>query len=364
MEPEPTLRILLNAINTLSLQVGSLQDQVKSQGKTIQQLLAVCKETNNLARDKDQGQAKLGPAAGPSTPPDQQGGQANTPKTVRPWRQGLGDPFQAIRSTVGYNSEEEEEPRQEIKKEPCRASRGLSSLTPFDEAMGTKHLKMELPDPYKGNTRGCKATQWLDHMLLWVALHQHQFDKEEQMIVWILYCMEDKAANWTLPLINNIIKGKGSTPKTIKTLGLQFKEAFADPDTKRAMACKIAILVQTTSTAEYVTKFQNLIAELDWNKEVYIAQLTRGLHWKVKELLSTKDNIPEEYKAIFAAAIKIDNMHCKNEENCPKKVHKALVTATTSTTTTHRVCLSKDPNYITLEEQDCYCAAGLCVKCG
>ncbi|KAF8756702.1 Retrotransposon gag protein [Rhizoctonia solani] len=169
--------------------------------------------------------------------------------------------------------------------------------------MGTKHLKMELPDPYKGNTRGCKATQWLDHMLLWVALHQHQFDKEEQMIVWILYCMEDKAANWTLPLINNIIKGKGSTPKTIKTLGLQFKEAFADPDTKRAMACKIAILVQTTSTAEYVTKFQNLIAELDWNKEVYIAQLTRGLHWKVKELLSTKDNIPEEYKAIFAAAV-------------------------------------------------------------
>ncbi|KAF8756467.1 hypothetical protein RHS01_04252 [Rhizoctonia solani] len=86
MEPEPTLRILLNAINTLSLQVGSLQDQVKSQGKTIQQLLAVCKETNNLARAKDQGQAKLGPAAGPSTPPDQQGAKPTLLKQL-----GLGD---------------------------------------------------------------------------------------------------------------------------------------------------------------------------------------------------------------------------------------------------------------------------------
>ncbi|QRW25155.1 Retrotransposable element Tf2 protein [Rhizoctonia solani] len=37
--------------------------------------------------------------------------------------------------------------------------------------------------------------------------------------------------------------------------------------------------------------------------------------------------------------------------------------ATSTSTTTSRVCLSKDPNYITLEEQDHCCAAGLCIKC-
>ncbi|QRW25754.1 Retrotransposon-derived protein PEG10 [Rhizoctonia solani] len=116
--------------------------------------------------------------------------------------------------------------------------------------------------------------------------------------------------------------------------------------------------------AEYITEFCNLIAELNWNKEAYIAQFTRGLHWEVKELLSTKDNIPEELKAIFAAAIKIDNTCCKNKENHPKKAAKALVTTTTSTTTTtHWVHLSEDPNYITLEERDHCHAAGLCVKC-
>ncbi|GAB1528001.1 hypothetical protein RhiTH_011190 [Rhizoctonia solani] len=250
---------------------------------------------------------------------------------VRPGRPSLANPFQPIRTTGGYNSKEEE-PRQEVKKEPCRASRGLSSLTPFNEGMGTKHPKMELPNPYKGNTRGHKATQWLDCMLLWVALHQHQFNEEQHMVVWILYHMEDKVANWALPLINNIIKGKVLAPRTIKSLGMRFKQVFADPDAKQATAQKIAALTQTSST-------------------------------KVKELLSTKDSIPDKLEAIFAASIKIDNTHHKNKENGPKKVTKSLVTATSSTTTTHRVHLPKDPNYVTPEERDHCCEAGLCIKC-
>ncbi|KAF8698564.1 hypothetical protein RHS03_07524, partial [Rhizoctonia solani] len=225
---------------------------------------------------------------------------------------------------------------------------------------------MELPDPYKGDTRGRKATQWLDWMMLWVALHRDQFDKEEQMVVWILYHMTDKAANWALPLIGAIIKGKGNPPTTITALTAKFKEAFADPDAKQAAARKIAALTQTTTTSEYVTKFCNLMAELDWNEEAYIAQFTRGLHWKVKELPSTKDNIPDKLEAIFAASIKIDNTCWENEENRPKKAPtKSLVTAaSTSTTTTQRVRLSEDPNYVTLEERDRRRALGLCVKCG
>ncbi|KAF8748119.1 hypothetical protein RHS01_11034 [Rhizoctonia solani] len=128
-------------------------------------------------------------------------------------------------------------------------------------------------------------------------------------------------------------QGQGKPPTTIPALTAKFKEAFADPDAKRAAARKIAALTQTTTTAEYVTEFRNLMAELDWNTEAFIAQFTRGLHWK-------------------------------NKENRPKKAPtKAPVTATTSTTTT-RVCLSEDPNYVTPEERDRCRASGLCVKCG
>ncbi|GAB1526987.1 hypothetical protein RhiTH_010162 [Rhizoctonia solani] len=107
------------------------------------------------------------------------------------------------------------------------------------------------------------------------------------------------------------------------------------------------------------------MAELDWNTEAYIAQFTRGLHWKVKELLSTKDNIPNnDLEAIFAASVKINNTCRENKENRPKKTPaKTPVTTTTSTTTTQRVCLSEDPNYVTPEERDCRRTSGLCVKC-
>ncbi|QRW17417.1 Retrotransposable element Tf2 protein [Rhizoctonia solani] len=361
MEPEPTLASLLEAINTLTSQVGSLQAQIHSQGQQLSELKAICKETNNLVGNKDQGgaQAKPGPLTGPVTPPTHSGGEAHTPGTVRP---GLKAPFRPSRGT-GFDSEEEEEPRRP-KKEPCSTPRSLSSLTPFDTGSSVKRPKMDLPDPYKGEVRGQKATQWLDRMMLWVALHRDQFDKEEQMVVWILYHMTDKAADWALPIIGTIIKGKGNPPTTITALTAKFKEAFADPNAKRAAARKIAALTQTTTTAEYVTKFCNLMAELDWNKEAYIAQFTRGLHWKVKELLSTKDSIPDNLKAIFAATIKIDNIRRKNEENRPKKAPAKSPATVATSTTTNRVRLSKDPNYVTPEEQDCCRASGLCVKCG
>ncbi|GAB1520576.1 hypothetical protein RhiTH_003655 [Rhizoctonia solani] len=361
MEPELSITALLKAITALTATVRSLQDQIRLQGQQLIELKAICKETADLLGDKDQGtQAQPGPSTGP----------------------GLKAPFRPGRGT-GYNSEDKE-PRREPKKEPQGTPRRhLGSLTPFDSGSLVKRPKMELPDPYKGDTRGRKATQWLDRMLLWVALHCNQFNKEEQMVVWILYHMTDKAANWALPIIGTIIKGRGNPPTTILALTAKFKEAFANPNAKRAPARKIAALSQTTTTSKYVTEFCNLMAELDWNKEAYIAQFMQGLHvithiwrestigvwlmtlhWKVKELLSTKDNIPDKLKAIFAASIKIDNTCCKNKENWPKKAGKPLVTATTtSTTTTTRVRLLEDPNYITPEERDCCRAAGLCVKC-
>ncbi|QRW25191.1 Retrotransposon-derived protein PEG10 [Rhizoctonia solani] len=363
MEPEPSPAALLKAITALTATVGSLQDQIRAQSQQITKLRAICKETADLLGDKDQGapQTKPGPSTGPITPPTHTGGEVHTPGTVRP---GLKAPFRPSRGT-GYDSEEEEEPRQAPKKEPRGTPRSLSSLTPFDSGSSIKQPKMDLPDPYKGDSRGRKATQWLDRMLLWVALHRDQFDEEEQMVVWILYHMTDKAADWALPLIGTIIKGEGNPPTTIPALTAKFKEAFDDPDAKRAAARKIAALSQTTTTSEYVTEFRNLMAELDWNEEAYIAQFTRGLHWKVKELLSTKDSVPDELEAIFAASIKIDNIRRENKENRPKKVPaKSPVTATTSSTTTTRVRLSEDPNYVTPEERDCRRALGLCVKCG
>ncbi|KAF8756476.1 Retrotransposon gag protein [Rhizoctonia solani] len=280
--------------------------------------------TRRQGSRRDQVQAQPGPSTGPITPPTLTGGEALTPGTIRP---GLKAPFRPSRGT-GFDLEEEEEPRWAPKKEPRDTpKRSLSSLTPFDSGSSVKRPKMEL-QTLQGRLPGKKGNPV-------AGLDYHQ--------------------------------GQGKPSTTIPALTAKFKEAFADPNAKRAAARKIAALTQSTTTAEYVTEFRNLMAELDWNTEAFIAQFTRGLHWKVKELLSTKDNIPDDdLEAIFAASIKIDNIRWENKENRPKKAPaKAPVATTTSTsTTTTRVRLSEDPNYVTPEERDCRRASGLCVKCG
>ncbi|KAF8749393.1 hypothetical protein RHS01_10080 [Rhizoctonia solani] len=113
MEPEPSISALLEAIQALSTQVGSLQDQVKSQGEQIIQLTAICKETNDLVGDKDQGgtQTKPGPSTGPTTPPTHTGGEAHTPATVRPGlkapsdHQGAQDLIRRTRKSQGTPKE-------------------------------------------------------------------------------------------------------------------------------------------------------------------------------------------------------------------------------------------------------------------
>ncbi|KAF8752189.1 hypothetical protein RHS01_08123 [Rhizoctonia solani] len=334
MEPEPSIGALLKAIQALNSKIGSLQDQVKSQGEQITQLTAICRETNDLIGDKDQGkaQAKPGPLTGPVTLP-------------LTW-----ETKPTLQARLGLDLR----PRSALQEERDLTQKMRNQGPPKKSLQERLEGTWDPSLPSTQGPAGRKATQWLDQMMLWVALHCDQFDKEEQMVVWILYHMTDKAADWALPIIGAIIKGEGNPPTTIQALTSKFKEAFADPNAKRAAARKIAALSQATTTAEYVMEFRNLMAELDWNEEAYIAQFTQGLHWKVKELLSTKDSVPNELKAIFAASIKIDNIRRKNEENRPKKApaKSPATVATTSTTTTQRVCLSEDPNYVTPEERD------------
>ncbi|KAF8748099.1 hypothetical protein RHS01_11059 [Rhizoctonia solani] len=283
MEPEPSLAALLEAVTALTATVGSLQDQIRSQGQQLTELKAICKETADLLGNKDQGtQAQPSTSVGPVTPPTHTG-----EKRTLQERLGLDSrPLSA--------HQEERALIQKKRKNPGESPKG---------SLATRLNGASAPSPHlTQGPAGRKATQWLDRMLLWVALHQDQFDEEEQMVVWILYHMTDKAADWALPIIGTIIKGK-----------------------------------------------------------VYARPSLEGQGTPVH-----KDNIPDnDLEAIFAALVKIDNTCRENKENRPKKAPaKSPATVVTSTTTTQRVCLSKDSNYVTPEERDRRCASGLCVKCG
>ncbi|KAF8761432.1 Retrotransposon gag protein [Rhizoctonia solani] len=277
MEPEPSPSALLKAITALTATVGSLQDQIQAQSQQIIELRAICKETADLLgiKIKEQPKPSLAHRLGLSLLPPT-------------WEEKP-----TLQARLGLGSR----PHSGLQEGP-----GLTQRKRKNQGGPKKSLRERLQDTWDPSPPSTQGPA-------------DQFDEEEQMVVWILYHMTDKAADWALPIIGMIIKGEGNPPNTIQALTAKFKEAFADPDAKRAAARKIATLTQTTTTSEYVTEFRNLMAELDWNTEAYIAQFMRGLHWKVKELLSTKDNIPDDdLKAIFAASVKIDNTSGKRGE--------------------------------------------------
>ncbi|CAE6441400.1 unnamed protein product [Rhizoctonia solani] len=97
-----------------------------------------------------------------------------------------------------------------------------------------KMAKMDVPKPYNGATNGQVADQWLTCMALYIAMNKNQFKNEEQRMVWVLYNLEGKAADWATPIIGEIMGQKITAPWNMNDLGEQLKAAFTDPDAKRA----------------------------------------------------------------------------------------------------------------------------------
>ncbi|CCO33219.1 Retrotransposon-derived protein PEG10 AltName: Full=Embryonal carcinoma differentiation regulated protein [Rhizoctonia solani AG-1 IB] len=240
------------------------------------------------------------------------------------------------------------------------------SLAPGE---GQKTAKMEVPKPYDGTKRGKAAEQWFTRMGLYIVMNKDRFDNEDQALIWILYNMEGKAADWATPIIDDITSDKPGAPKDVKELMARFAAAFSDPDAKRAASRKIVALQQTTSTADYVTEFRNISADLDWNDSALQDQFLRSVHWKVKEQIALRDSNPTSIEELFNVAIRINNIRRENNENRPKRPQpsgpQATTTTTVSTTSTaRRVEIEKSPNYVAPEERDRCRAEGLCVKCG
>ncbi|CCO35574.1 similar to pol polyprotein [Rhizoctonia solani AG-1 IB] len=173
---------------------------------------------------------------------------------------------------------------------------------------GQKTAKMEVPKPYDGVKRGKSAEQWFTRMGLYIVMNKDRFDNKDQALIWILYNMEGKATDWATPIIDDITSDKPGAPKDVKELTARFTAAFSDPDAKRAAGRKIVALQQTTSTADYVTEFRNISADLDWNNSALQDQFLRGVHWKVKEQIALRDSDPSSIEELFNVAIRINNI--------------------------------------------------------
>ncbi|KAF8755939.1 hypothetical protein RHS01_04996 [Rhizoctonia solani] len=214
-------------------------------------------------------------------------------------------------------------------------------------------VKVDHPDAFKGKI-GSEAKQWLTQMLAWVRLNQRQFPSDMEVLSFLLMNMTEAAGAWAHPHLDQLGSHRALI-QTVDEFKTKFLAAFGDPDATRAAERKITSLTQTSTCAEYITKFRTLQMELDWNDAALRGQFAQGLHWEVQKQIATRERQPRTLRELQDAALIIDNA-LREEQASTRNRYRP---------TGHQ---NRSPflrsNYVLEEERNRRRAEGLCVKCG
>jgi hypothetical protein len=231
--------------------------------------------------------------------------------------------------------------------------------------------KLSSPDGYDGKKKGRPARQWMARVLAWMELSRAAFPNEQAVLLYLLHLLKDDGTNWAEPHLWNVLEMKQGALATIPEFIDHFYNTFDDPDAERAVERRIQELSQETvaskSTAEYTTEFHNLVADLEWGDSALMAAFRRGLHWKVKEIISQKESQPRSLEELIQVSIQVDNVRWKNEASRPPRTNppkKAVTTTSTNTTVMVKRDIKALPNYVDETERKRRREAGLCIKCG
>ncbi|KAF8736671.1 Retrotransposon gag protein, partial [Rhizoctonia solani] len=228
-------------------------------------------------------------------------------------------------------------------------------------------VKVDHPDAYTGKIGG-KAKQWLTWMLAWTCLNSQMFPTNQEVLSFLLMNMKDSAGAWTHPHLDQLGSHRAII-QTVEGFKIEFLAAFGDPDATRAAKQKITTLAQTSTCANYITKFRAIAMELDWNDAALQGQFACSLHWEVSQQIATCKHCPQTLLKLQNAALVIDNAlqeehasHLLRDSKPSKQSNPARGTSTSQPTTGLKQ-LSNDPNFVLEEERNCCHAKGACIKC-
>ncbi|QRW25769.1 Retrotransposon-derived protein PEG10 [Rhizoctonia solani] len=229
-------------------------------------------------------------------------------------------------------------------------------------------VKVDHPDAYTGKI-GNESRQWLTRMMAWVRLNQRMFPTDQEVLLFLLMNMKDTAGAWAHPHLDQLGSHRAII-QTVEDFRREFLAAFGNPDATRAAERQITNLTQTSTCAEYITKFRTIAMDLDWNNAALRGQFARGLHWEVSRLIATRKQRPTTLLELQNAALVIDNALRKERASHPPKGSKSGTSSTpnrgasTGQQATRPGRLSSDPNFVSKEERNRRRAEGLCIKCG
>ncbi|CCO33949.1 hypothetical protein BN14_08038 [Rhizoctonia solani AG-1 IB] len=231
--PPPTLQDIYNKIRRLRDVVDILQNIQANHNNKINHITKVVKELSQGLPAAAAAAAAVHTPEGTATADPHE-----TPRAPRPLGVAFAKDIRMGKKKANVKQEDDNNPWHSISdsgdkllNEPASGTlakrtfkmrrlvtRGTStraqSLAPGE---GQKTAKMEVPKPYDGIKRGKSAEQWFTWIGLYIVMNRDHFDNKDQALIWILYNMEGKAADWATPSLTISPAISQGPPKTSKS---------------------------------------------------------------------------------------------------------------------------------------------------
>ena len=194
----------------------------------------------------------------------------------------------------------------------------LAEITPKIQEKKKRDFKIKDLDTYDGETQNLRS--WLTAAGL--QMENKGIEGDEAKINFVAGYLRGKAWNWFEPILREKRTEKRAdwSDRTTRILG-SYKEmekamaqVFGDVDERKTAARQMQKLRQTRSVTDYITEFQMIASNLDWDEEALEDKFTEGLKPNVQSALIYFPTDADNLEEIMARAQKIDRQQWENRK--------------------------------------------------
>ena len=179
-----------------------------------------------------------------------------------------------------------------------------------------KPLKINTPEPFDGS-RG-KLQAFFSQIELFFGFNVDKFPTDKHKVLFASTYLRGSAFKWfnsfLTDFLNNEPHKKDNNTIEVTQNHSNFKnklrQVFGDFDEEHLAERRMQSLRQTGSAANYVSKFQQLVAQTQWGAVPLVAQFYIGLKDRVKDNIA-RVNRPSQLQSMITLAIQIDDWQHK-----------------------------------------------------
>ena len=187
-------------------------------------------------------------------------------------------------------------------------------------------VKLKPLEHYDGKSKPLRS--WLTA----ASLHMESsgITDEKAKIVFIGSHLTGNAWSWFEPFMRERDtrpeeEWSDRTTKVLKNyaeLRKAMGQVFGDIDERKTAAIKLQQLRQTTSVRQYITEFQMITANLEWDEEALNDKFEEGLKPEVRSALIYYPKEPKDLEELFERAQKVDREMWNKQDYQDRRIRK------------------------------------------